>query len=693
VGELLDPGKAVFIGVEACLQHAQRERREGEHLARPADGLLLEALERHDGIDQSHLQRLAGVVLPAQEPDLLGLLGPHQPREDARAKAAIEGSHAGADLPEAGVLGGDRQVADDVQDVPAPDRVPRHHRDHRLWHPPDLDVEVGDVEATDGILAAGRGVSAGHVAAAGAAHTLVAARAEGLLALAGEDYDADVGVLASAREGIAELDHRLRAKSIADLGAVDRDLRDAGLLARRELEADVGVLASLLPDVLDGDPPWRAAETTVLGMEHWLLRTAATHPDRLALQTPAAKLTYRALEPAARRAAGALLQRGLRAGERVALALPPDEHFVIALHACLLADAVVVPVDTRLSGAERARRTQDVVMVLTEPLADASPADPRELRLDATATVMHTSGTTTTPRRVTLTYGNWLSSALGSAVALGLDPAERWLCPMPLAHVGGLSIPIRSAIYGTTAVLHSRFETDAVLRALMDPAERITLVSLVPTMLARLLEAGLHDPPALRWALVGGGPIAPVLLARAAAAAVPVAPTYGMTEACSQIATNSWPLHGTEVRIAADREVLVRGPQVARGALASDGWLHTGDIGAVDHLGRLAITGRKADTIITGGENVAPGEVEAVLLSHPAVADAGVFSRPDSEWGEALVAAVVLRDGKALDVAELRAHCAAQLAPFKVPKAVDVVQRLPRTPSGKLLRRELGRED
>ena len=104
---------------------------------------------------------------------------------------------------------------------------------------------------------------------------------------------------------------------------------------------------------------------------------------------------------------------------------------------------------------------------------------------------MHTSGTTSEPKPITLSHGNFFASALGSAVALGLDPAERWLCPMPLTHVGGLSIPIRSAIYATTVVLHGRFETEAVLRELMDPGRRITLVSLVPTMLARLLDAGL----------------------------------------------------------------------------------------------------------------------------------------------------------------------------------------------------------
>jgi len=290
---------------------------------------------------------------------------------------------------------------------------------------------------------------------------------------------------------------------------------------------------------------------------------------------------------------------------------------------------------------------------------------------------------------VELTYRNFLASALGSAVALGLDPAERWLCPMPLTHVGGLSIPIRSAIYATTAVVHGRFDTEAVLSELMDPGRRITIASLVPTMLARLLDAGLERPPTLRWALLGGGPIAPALVARAEAAGVAVAATYGMTEACSQIATFGWPLPGVELRIAEDGEVIVRGPIVSAGTVARDGWLRTGDLGRFDDRGRLVITGRKADTIVTGGENVAPAEVEAALMEHPAVADAAVHPRAHPEWGEAVVATVVLRDGGVAAPEELRAHCAARLAGFKVPKVVEFADELPRTASGKLLRRQL----
>jgi O-succinylbenzoic acid--CoA ligase len=420
----------------------------------------------------------------------------------------------------------------------------------------------------------------------------------------------------------------------------------------------------------------------------WLHLAAFKQPERAAIEGPERSLTYGDLSSAAIGAADALQRLGVQEGSRVALALPPGEEFVIALHGCLLAGAAAIPVDLRLTEHERAQRTATADVVVSEPLHGNAAAWRGRLEGDPPVAVMHTSGTTAAPKPVVLTHRNFLASALGSAVALGLDPDERWLCPMPLAHVGGLSIPIRSCIYCTTAVIHGRFDLEAVLGELMDSARRITLVSLVPTMLARLLDAGLRRPPTLRWALLGGGPVPPALLARATDADIPVAPTYGMTEACSQIATFGWPLPGVQLRIM-EGEVVVRGDVVSAGALSQDGWLHTGDQGSLDESGRLVIEGRIADTIVTGGENVAPIEVESVLLEHPGVADAAVLGRADPEWGEAVVALVVARDGVSVQVGELRAHCEAQLARFKVPKRFELVASVPRGPTGKLLRRQL----
>ena len=233
---------------------------------------------------------------------------------------------------------------------------------------------------------------------------------------------------------------------------------------------------------------------------------------------------------------------------------------------------------------------------------------------------------------------------------------------------------LRSVIYATTVVL--------------GPADRddVTLASMVPTQLARLLDR----PPKLRAVLLGGAPADRTLLTRARDAGWPVAPTYGLTQACSRSrsgrSATSRPrgarCRASRCAIAPDGEILVEGPTVAGG-----GMLRTGDLGRLDDRGRLIVTGRKADTIVSGGENVAPAEVEAVLLEHPAVADAGVFARAHPEWGEAVTARVVLRS--TATEAELRAWAGERLAAFKVPKAIEVADALPRTASGKLLRREL----
>jgi O-succinylbenzoic acid--CoA ligase len=196
--------------------------------------------------------------------------------------------------------------------------------------------------------------------------------------------------------------------------------------------------------------------------------------------------------------------------------------------------------------------------------------------------------------------------------------------------------------------------------------------------------------------------VAAALVRRANAAGVPVSMTYGLTESCSQVTTTPAaaladgeqaagpPLFCTRVRCADDGEIVVAGPTVAPGALAPDGWLHTGDLGAFDERGRLRVTGRKADTIVSGGENVAPSEVEAVLEAHPDVLEAAVVGLPDERWGEAVTAIVVTRRGAVPDGEALRAHCAAALASYKVPKRVLLRgEPLPRTRSGKLLRREL----
>jgi o-succinylbenzoate---CoA ligase len=297
---------------------------------------------------------------------------------------------------------------------------------------------------------------------------------------------------------------------------------------------------------------------------------------------------------------------------------------------------------------------------------------------DEVFAVIHTSGTTGAPKPVELTYGNFHASALANAENLGVEPNDRWLCCMPLFHVGGLSILTRSAINQTEAVIHEGFDVKRVKTALAE--DKITLVSLVPTQLSRLRDAGLSDAPELRAILLGGGPIPQDLLQTD----LPVIPTYGMTETCSQVWTGK-PLPGAEIANGPEGELLIRGPMVAPKAIAEDGWLHTGDRGHIDENGSLTVEGRIADTIVTGGENVAAAEVEETLLGHPSVEDVAVVGRPDPEWGQAVTAFVV---GDA-DPEELRAYARERLAGYKIPKRIESIDAIPRSAAGKILRGRL----
>jgi o-succinylbenzoate---CoA ligase len=371
-------------------------------------------------------------------------------------------------------------------------------------------------------------------------------------------------------------------------------------------------------------------------MVDWLPRAAARRPDHVAVVTPEGSLTY-----------AELLERARGAEAPATIELPPGLDFAVALHACLLHGVPAVPIDPRLTETERAAR--------------------RGAGSGSAMLVVHTSGTTGRPKPVEISAENVQASARGTAEVLGLGPQERWLCPLPLSHVGGLMVLLRSVLYATTAVL-----------AQQDDAA--TIASLVPTQLARRLDAGARTGRVL----LGGAPAAPELLRRARAAGIEVHETYGMTETTSAATIDGRPLPGVDVSLAADGEIIVEGPIVAGG-----GALRTGDLGAFDEQGRLVVTGRKTDTIVTGGENVAPAEVEAVLTAHPDVLDAAVVGRPDPEWGEALTALVVPRPGRTLEPDAVRAFCRERLAGFKVPKTVEAVERLPRTASGKLVRGQL----
>ncbi len=431
-------------------------------------------------------------------------------------------------------------------------------------------------------------------------------------------------------------------------------------------------------------------------MRDWIGEAALARPDHVAVEAPDGQLTFAELDERADVAARQLAALGVGEGGRVATTLPPSVDFAALLHAAPRIGAALVPLNTRLTaaqqGAQAATVGADVTVDTSLDGMEAAIEPRRELGLDAVHTVLFTSGTEGEPKPVELTVGNLDAAAAGSATVFGSEPGDRWLSPLPLFHVAGLSILARCARNATTAVLHDRFELPVVLAALS--AGEVSLISLVPTQLRRLRDEGLTEAPALRALLLGGGPIPPDLVEWARETGLPVRCTYGMTETASQVAvTDPWesaatPLPDAEIEIAPDGEIVVRGPMVASGALSDDGWLHTGDVGSIDRRGRLHVEGRIKELIVTGGEKVAPAAVEAVLAAHPAVADAGVAGTPDPDWGEAVTAYVVERNP--VSDYDLLAFCRERLAGYQVPKRVVRVSSLPRNAGGKLLRNSLG---
>lgn len=357
------------------------------------------------------------------------------------------------------------------------------------------------------------------------------------------------------------------------------------------------------------------------------------------------------------------------------------------------AGAAVLPLDPRLAASET-RAIMDLArpgMLLdaegTTVMTETAGVDP------GVGLVLATSGTGGAAKLVELSRGAVEAAVLGSSQALGDDPEGRWLCCLPVAHVGGMLVLMRGVLTGAPVEVHERFDPRAVATAGADH------VSLVPTMLHRLLATGA-DLARFRAILVGGAGIDDATARSARDRGARVVTTYGLTESCGGVAFDGRPFDGSAARIGPGGEVHRAGPTLMRGyrgdptstsaAFTLDGWLRTGDAGELGDDGRLSVHGRMDDCILTGAEKVWPQEVEAALREHPKVAELAVVGRPDPEWGQHVVAFVVpvaLDDPPTLE--ELRDHAAERMARFKMPRDLVLVSALPRTSSGKIRRGEL----
>lgn len=480
---------------------------------------------------------------------------------------------------------------------------------------------------------------------------------------------------------------------------------------------------------------------------NWLMQRAHLTPDRVAVSSSAGEVTFRQLHEQSLSLAEKCVSLGMKRGETIAILASNSLKMVTFIHAMKYIGVKTLLLNTRLTSREIQFQLEDanvttllvsedflqtaqdvqkyanILVYMFNEVMEASKQTfdwIKEFKMNDVDTIMYTSGTTGHPKGVMQTYGNHWWSAMGSALNLGLQEKDSWLCAVPLFHISGLSILMRSVIYGMRVVLHEKFDPALANRAIKE--EGVTIASVVTAMLSRMLDQAGEEPypSGFRCMLLGGGPAPLPVLQSCATLNIPVYQTYGMTETSSQIVTlppeyslaklgsAGKPLFPCEVQIQTEQgknaepnqpgEIVVKGPNVTSGywnrpdatnQALQNGWFHTGDLGYLDGEGFLYVLDRRSDLIISGGENVYPAEIEAALLSHPHIADAGVTGMEEPIWGQVPCAFLVKQRGASLTEEEVKQHCGKVLAKYKVPRAIYFVDELPRNASNKLVRRQL----
>jgi long-chain acyl-CoA synthetase len=447
-------------------------------------------------------------------------------------------------------------------------------------------------------------------------------------------------------------------------------------------------------------------------------------PRRPALAWHGGTLTYEEVNRRASCAAGALAARGIRAGDRVAISLPNTWSFVVALLGALKLGAIAAPLNPLLTAEERATILADLAPALVVSEADCagSPAQSRRA-VSSPALILYTSGSTGRPKGALLSH-DALSFANQSwaGPVMRLSSRDVVLGVLPFAHSFGINGALFAPLLaGATVVLLERFSPDAALEAIEQ--HQVTVFPGVATMFRRLLDApgfARQRLASLRLAVSGAAPC-PGELAQEwrERTGVRILRGYGSTEIFRPISYLAGDpaesleaigraVPGVILRIVNEAEqtqpsgqageLLIKSPAVMDGYLGApeetpvvlhDGWFRTGDLARIDLDGFVTIVGRKKELILRGGYSVSPAEVEAALLTHPAVAEAAVVGRPHPELGEDIAAFVMLHPHTHADPDELIAHCGKSLAAFKCPRRVRVVDALPRSATGKILKSRL----
>jgi len=479
---------------------------------------------------------------------------------------------------------------------------------------------------------------------------------------------------------------------------------------------------------------------------HSLGRGSRYYSDRSALAPDAARLSFSELEKRVKGIAAALSAHGFGAGDRLALLLPNSPEYIELVYACSWLGVIAVPINTRLSVAEIDRVLADAAphglvrhSSLPSPTARISwqrvlDQDPLEIQNDvlpavvydpdAILALIYTSGTTGRPKGVMVSHANILADIHHFNYWMRYTEGAVYLHAAPLFHIADFPAMFAAPAFGACQVTIPKFSPQTFCETV--ERERVSHTVLVPTMISLLTEfpdAGKYDLSSVSVLAYGGSPMAPELILRTRdlLPQVKLVQVYGLSETgflaglqdkehtrdrllscgrpCPGIDLQVINESGEQVEVGNPGELVARGANVMRGywssseeiALASrEASFHTGDIGYQDSEGFFYILDRLKDMIVTGGENVYSGEVEAAIYAHPSVREAAVFGIPDRKWGELVMACVVLKSGAAVTVEELVAHCRQSLASYKIPRRIEFMETdLPKSGSGKILKRVL----